>query len=89
MARKGVLMLQIHPQARTTPAVRAEIARSTEKTSVLKGKSPNTVVTERLKAAPELANPCYKPPPTDALEKAMIIAEHAKEVSQPDNSTVA
>ena len=28
-------MLQIHPQARTTPAVRAEIARSTEKTSML------------------------------------------------------
>src|SRR3712207_1688408 len=28
-------MLQIHPQARTTPVVRAEIARSTEKTSVL------------------------------------------------------
>ncbi|ASC06421.1 Protein kinase C [Acetobacter pasteurianus subsp. pasteurianus] len=29
------MMLQIHPQARTTPAVRAEIARSSEPTSVL------------------------------------------------------
>jgi transposase len=28
-------MMQIHPQARTTPAVRAEIARSTESTSVV------------------------------------------------------
>ncbi|CAN5385444.1 IS481-like element ISTel1 family transposase [soil metagenome] len=28
-------MVQIHPQARTTPAVRAEIARSTERTSVV------------------------------------------------------
>ena len=28
-------MHQIHPQARTTPVVRAEIARSTEETSVL------------------------------------------------------
>lgn len=28
-------MLQIHPQARTTPAVRTDIARSSEPTSVL------------------------------------------------------
>ena len=28
-------MVQIHPQARTTPAVRAEIARSTEPASVV------------------------------------------------------
>ena len=28
-------MLQIHPNARTTPAVRAEIARSKESTGVL------------------------------------------------------
>ena len=28
-------MMQIHPQARTTPAVRAEIARSTEPTTVI------------------------------------------------------
>jgi transposase-like protein len=29
------LMLSIHPQARTTPAVRQEIARSSESTGVL------------------------------------------------------
>jgi transposase InsO family protein len=51
---------------------------------VLKGQSPNDVVAERLKAAPELANPCYRPPPTDALGKAMLVAEAAKDVSQPD-----
>lgn len=28
-------MVQIHPQARTTPAVRADIARSTEPASVV------------------------------------------------------
>ncbi len=28
-------MVQIHPQARTTPVVRAEIARSTESASVV------------------------------------------------------
>lgn len=28
-------MIHIHPQARTTPAVRADIARSTEPTSVV------------------------------------------------------
>jgi hypothetical protein len=37
-------MMQIHPQARTTPAVRAEIARSTEPTGVVaKGSVRNFV----------------------------------------------
>ena len=39
-------MLAIHPNARTTPAVRAEIARSREPTSVLAqryGVSPETI----------------------------------------------
>ena len=43
-------MVQIHPQARTTPAVRAEIARSTEPASVVAkryGISDETVVTRR------------------------------------------
>src|SRR5215207_641787 len=31
-------MLRIHPNARTTPAVRAELARSTEPTGVLAGR---------------------------------------------------
>jgi transposase-like protein len=32
---EGLLMLAIHPQARTTPAVRAEVARSSERSGVL------------------------------------------------------
>jgi transposase InsO family protein len=35
IARGGVPMLSIHPNARTTPAVRAEIARSSERTGIL------------------------------------------------------
>jgi transposase len=52
---------------------------------VLKGKTPDQVVAERLKANPDLANP--KPHgragPCD-ISKARRIAESAKEVSQPD-----
>ncbi len=35
LQKQGAVTMQIHPQARTTPAVRAEIARSTDPTSVL------------------------------------------------------
>ena len=34
---------------------------------VLKGASPDQVVRSRLKAAPDLTNPRYKPPDPDAL----------------------
>src|ERR671921_15991 len=53
---------------------------------VLDGKTPNQVTAERLKARRKLANP--KPQgragPED-IAKARLIAEAAKEVSQPDN----
>jgi transposase InsO family protein len=53
---------------------------------VLEGKTPNQIVTEHLKAKPELANP--KPHgragPCD-VTKARLIADAAKEVSQPDS----
>src|SRR3954467_8453464 len=53
---------------------------------VLDGKTPDQVVAERLKARRKLANP--KPQgqagPED-ITKARLIAEAAKEVSQPDN----
>jgi transposase InsO family protein len=53
---------------------------------VLDGKTPDQVVAERLKARRRLANP--KPQgragPAD-IAKARLIAEAAKEVSQPDN----
>ena len=52
---------------------------------VLDGKTPNQVVAEHLKADPKLANPAPhgRAGPCDAI-KARLIAERAKEVSQPD-----
>jgi hypothetical protein len=40
-------MLQIHPNARTTPAVRAEIARSTEPSGALAKRYGVSAETER------------------------------------------
>jgi hypothetical protein len=56
---------------------------------VLGGKTPDQVVAERLKARRKLINP--KPhgrAGPDDITKACLIAEAAKEVSQPDNSHV-
>ena len=57
----------------------------------LDGRTPNQVTAEHLKAKPELANPAPPNPtthgragPCDAT-KARLIAEAAKEVSQPDS----
>jgi hypothetical protein len=52
---------------------------------VLDGRTPNQVVAQRLKAKPELANakPHGRAGPCDTT-KARLIAEAAKEVSQPD-----
>ena len=57
---------------------------------VLKGRSPETVVHERLSAAPERVNPRYKPP-TDpsALPKALQVIATAKDVSHPDTRAPA
>jgi len=56
---------------------------------VLDGRSPDEVVSERLKARPELTNPTYRPPDPCSLTKTKIAAQlkvfSAKEVSQPDN----
>src|SRR3954463_14185384 len=51
---------------------------------VLKGRSPDMVLRERLKAKPELAKPITKPPDPDALPKALKGVAAAKEVSHPD-----
>ena len=51
---------------------------------VLKGRSPDKVLRERLKAKPELAKPVIKPPDPDALPKALKVVAAAKEVSHPD-----
>ncbi|WP_407067310.1 integrase core domain-containing protein [Methylobacterium sp. Leaf111] len=52
---------------------------------VLKGRSPDMVLRERLKAKPELAKPVLKPPDPDALTKALKVVAAAKEVSHPDS----
>jgi hypothetical protein len=53
---------------------------------VLKGKTPDLVVAERLTAKPALAKdkPSGRAGPCD-ITKARLIAERAKEVSQPGN----
>ncbi|HKG77631.1 MAG TPA: integrase core domain-containing protein, partial [Beijerinckiaceae bacterium] len=52
---------------------------------VLKGRSPERVVHERLSAAPELVNPRYKPPNDPAvLPNALRVIARAKDVSHPD-----
>jgi transposase InsO family protein len=56
---------------------------------VLDGKTPDQVVVERLKARRKLANakPHSQAGPED-IAAARLIAKAAKEVSQPDNTTV-
>ncbi|MFB0493550.1 hypothetical protein ABIE45_006206 [Methylobacterium sp. OAE515] len=49
-----------------------------------KGRSPDIVLRERLKAKPELAKPVTKPPDPEAIPKALKVAAGAKEVSHPD-----
>ena len=54
---------------------------------VLKGRSPERVVHERLSAAPELVNSRYKPPnDPSVLPKALQVTARAKDVSHPDRS---
>jgi transposase InsO family protein len=53
---------------------------------VLKGRSPERVVHERLAAAPELVNPRHKPPnDPSVLPNALRVIARAKDVSHPDN----
>src|SRR3978361_1601435 len=51
---------------------------------VLKGRSPDVVLRERLKAKPELAKPVTQTPDPKALPKALKVVVAAKEVSHPD-----
>jgi hypothetical protein len=57
-------MLQIHPNARTTPATRAEIARSTERSGVLArryGVSPETIRKGRQRGAADCLDHAARP----------------------------
>ena len=61
-------------------------AYNTRRQRVLKGLTPNQIVAKHLKAKPKLANltPHGRAEPCD-ITKARLIAEAAKEVSQPDS----
>jgi transposase InsO family protein len=62
------------------------VAYNARRQRVLKGRSPDQVVRDRLSAKPELASQLYQPPADPCvLPKAMVIVERAKEVSQPDS----
>src|SRR3954467_11045022 len=52
---------------------------------VLKGRSPDRVLRERLATKPELANKRAKPPDPAALPRALQVVARAKEVSHPDS----
>jgi transposase InsO family protein len=59
-------------------------AYNSRRQRVLKGRSPEMVLRERLRAKPELAKPVTKPPDPNALPKALKVVAAAKEVSHPD-----
>lgn len=65
------------------------LAYNARRQRVLDGRSPDEVVSERLKARPDLTNPTYRPPDPCSLAKTKIAAQlkvlSAKEVSKPDN----
>src|SRR5215212_7554048 len=57
---------------------------------VLKGRSPEMVVRERLGAAPARANPSHDPPfDPCSLPKALQVIARAKDVSHPDRKSRA
>lgn len=65
------------------------VAYNGRRQRVLNGRSPHTVLRERLNAKPELAKPVTKPPDPDALPKALKVVARAKEVSHPDSGICA
>jgi hypothetical protein len=53
---------------------------------VLDGNSPEEVVRARLEHDTSLTNPAYRPPPDPCvMPKALLVIEHAENVSQPDS----
>jgi transposase InsO family protein len=63
------------------------VAYNARRQRVLKGRSPDAVLRERLAAKPELSHPLAKPPNPETLPKALQVIAGAKEVSHPDTAT--
>jgi transposase InsO family protein len=61
------------------------VAYNGRRQRVLKGRSPDRVLRERLAAKPDLANKRAKPPDPDALPRALQVIADPKEVSHPDS----
>jgi len=81
-----VLDINVHSHRALEQLLRGfNTAYNARRQRVLEGKTPNQVVSDHLKAKPDLANPAPhgRAVPCDAT-KARLIAEAAKEVSQPD-----
>lgn len=60
------------------------VAYNGRRQRVLKGRSPEMVLRERLAAKPELANTHANPPDPGALPRALHAIASAKNVSHPD-----
>jgi transposase InsO family protein len=60
------------------------VAYNSRRQRVLKGRSPDMVLHERLATRPDLASPLAKKPDPEALPRALQVIAHAKEVSHPD-----
>ena len=65
------------------------VAYNARRQRVLKGRSPDAVLRERLAAKPELSHPLAKPPNPETLPKALQVIAGAKEVSHPDSPGMA
>ena len=85
--QREVLGITIHSHRDLETLLRGfNQAYNARRQRVLKGRSPQMVVHERLSAAPELVNPRHKRPnDPSVLPKALRVIARAKDVSHPDN----
>nr|WP_244424603.1 hypothetical protein [Methylobacterium nodulans] len=77
------ITLSSHRDLETVPAG-FTAAYTGRRQRVLKGRSPDLVLRERLRANPELAKTVTKPPDPEALPEALEVVTAANEVSHPD-----
>ncbi len=85
--QREVLGITIHSHRDLDTLLRGfNQAYNARRQRVLKGRSPEMVVRERLSAAPARANPSHDPPfDPCSLTKALQVITRAKDVSHPDN----